>query len=42
MRTGITARFGVLGENGNGRMVNDFCAERGLYMGNTYFEYKCA
>ena len=40
MRAGITGGFGVLGENDNGRRVIDFCADRGLYVLNTCFEYK--
>ena len=36
----ITGWFGVLGENDNRRRVIDICAERGLYVSNTYFEPK--
>ena len=39
MRVGITGAFGVPGENENGRRVVEFCAEKGLCVGNTYFEY---
>ena len=39
VRAGITGAFGVPGENENGRRVVEFCAERGLYVGNTYFEH---
>ena len=37
---GITGGLGVLGENDNGRRVTDFCAERELCVGNTYFMHK--
>ena len=40
MRVGITDGSGVPGENGNGRRVVDFCAERGLCVGNAYLEHK--
>ena len=30
LRAGITVRFGVSGENDNGKRVIDFCGERGL------------
>ena len=40
MRAGITGAFGVSGENKNGKRVVEFCAERGLYVGNTCFEHK--
>ena len=40
VRVGITGSFGILGENDNGRRVIDFCAERGLCVGNTYSEHK--
>ena len=33
----IANAFGVSGENENGRVVVDFCANRGLCMGNRYF-----
>ena len=34
-RAGITGAFGVTGENDSGRRVVEFCAERGLCVGNT-------
>ena len=40
MGASITGAFGVPGENYNGRRVVDFCAESGLWVGNTYFEPK--
>ena len=40
MRAAITGAFRVPGENENGRRVVKFCAERGLCVGNTYFEHK--
>ena len=40
MIAGITGAFGVPGENENGRRVVEFCAERGMCVGNTYFEHK--
>ena len=39
-RAGITGAFGVPGENDNGRRVVEFCAERELCVGNTYFKHK--
>ena len=30
-RTGITVSFGVPGEDDNGKIVVEFCKERGLY-----------
>ena len=36
-RATITGDFGVPGENDNGRRVGEFCLERGLCLGNTYF-----
>ena len=36
----ITGASGVPGENDNGRVVK-FCAERGLCVGNTYFNHMC-
>ena len=39
-RAGITGAFGVPGENDNGRRVVEFCAERELRVGNTYFKHK--
>ena len=38
-RSGITGAFGVPGENYNGRRVVEFCAGRGLYVSNTYFNH---
>ena len=35
----ITGAFAVLGENDNGRRVVEFCAEKGLCGGNTYFKH---
>ena len=40
VRTGITGAFRVSGENENARRVVEFCAERGMCVGNTYFEHK--
>ena len=43
MRASITGVFGVFGvpvENYNGRRVVEFCAERWLCVGSTYFEDK--
>ena len=39
-RTVITGAFGVPGENDNGRKRVEFCEERRLCMGSTYFKYK--
>ena len=39
VRAGKTAAFGVPRVNGNGRVV-EFCSERGVYVGNAYFERK--
>ena len=39
VRSGITVAFRVLGENDNGRRVVEVSAERGLCLGNTYFEH---
>ena len=39
-RAGITGAFEVPGENDNGRRVVEFCAERGLFAGNTYFKHR--
>ena len=36
----ITAGFCVTEEKDNRRRVTDFCVERALCMGNTYFEHK--
>ena len=40
VRAGITGAFGVTGENENERKVVEFCAERELCVGNTYFDHK--
>ena len=37
-RASITGAFVVPGENDNGRRIVDFCSERGLCVGNTYFK----
>ena len=37
MRASITGAFGVPGENKNGRRVVEFCAERGLCVGDIHF-----
>ena len=37
---GITGAFGVPGENDNDRKVVEFCAERGLCVGNTYLKQR--
>ena len=39
VRAGITCAFGIPGENENGRRVVEFCAERGMFVNNTYFEH---
>ena len=39
-RAGITGVFGVPGENDNGRTMVEFCAEKGLCVGNTNFKPK--
>ena len=39
-RAGITGAKGVSGEFDNGRRVVEFCPERGLCVGNTYFKQK--
>ena len=38
VRGGISNTYGLPGENDNGRRVMKFCAERGLCVGNTYFD----
>ena len=38
-RAGITGDFGIPEENDNGRRMVDFCAEKGLCVGNTYFKH---
>ena len=35
VRVGITAAFGVLGENDNGRRVTDFCAGKYVWVKHT-------
>ena len=40
MTVDITGTFGVPRENDNERRVEQLGAERGLYVGNTYFEQK--
>ena len=40
VRASITGIFGVPGENTNGRRMVEFRAERGLCVGNKYFEHK--
>ena len=35
-RAGITGAFGVPGENDSGRRVVEFCAKRGLCVGNIF------
>ena len=39
-RASIIGAFGVSGENDNGRRVVEFCTERELCMGKTYFRHK--
>ena len=39
-RAGITGAFRVPGENDNSRRVVEFCEERGLCVGNTYFKHR--
>ena len=41
-RAGITGAFGVPGKNDNGRRVVEFCTEKGLCLGNTYFKHRSA
>ena len=40
IRVSETGDFGVPGENYNRRKLVDFCSERGLCVGSTYFEHK--
>ena len=40
-RAGITGAFRVPGENDNGRRVVEFCAEKGLRVGNLCFKHIC-
>ena len=42
VRAGITSSFGAPGEQDNERRVGEFCAERGLCVGNTYCDHKFA
>ena len=39
-RDGITSAFGVPGENYNGERVVEFCTERGLCVGKSYFKHR--
>ena len=39
-RADITGVFVVPGKNDNGRRVVEFCAERGLHVGNRYFKHR--
>ena len=39
VRIGITSAFIVQRQNDNRRRVIDFCAERELYVGNSYFDH---
>ena len=36
----VVGRFGVPGTNGNGEYLVDFCAERRLFLANTFFEHR--
>ena len=38
-RAGIIGAFGVPGESDNGRRLVELCEERGLCVGNTYFNH---
>ena len=40
MRASITVGFLVPGENDIGRRVVEFCGERGVCVGNTYFKHR--
>ena len=40
IRACITVAFEVPGENDNGRRSLEFCSERGLCVGNTYFKHR--
>ena len=40
VKAGITSAFRVPGENDKGRRVMEFCAERGLCVGKTYFKHR--
>ncbi len=37
---GVVGKYGVDGVNGNGHYLVDICAERGLLLSNTFFQYK--
>ena len=39
-RAGITGAFGIPGENDDGRRVVEFCEEKVLCVGNTYFKHR--
>ena len=41
-RAGITTAFGVPAENDNGRRMVEFCAERGVCVGNIFQAQKFA
>ena len=40
VKSSITGTFGVPGKNGSGRRVVEICVQRGLCIGNIYFEHK--
>ncbi len=37
---GVVGKFGVDGVNENGQYLVDICAERGLFLANTFFQHK--
>ncbi len=37
---GVVGKYGVDGMNGNGQYVVGICAERGLFLSNTFFQHK--
>ncbi len=37
---GVVGGYGVEGENKNGQHLVDICAERGLFISNTFFQHK--
>ncbi len=37
---GVVGKYGVAGVNGNGHYRVDICAERGLFLSNTFFQHK--
>ncbi len=37
---GVVGKYGVDGVNGNGHYLVDSCAERGLFLTNTFFQHK--